>query len=150
MNFINENIIEIARDIVTLNGFFLIDVTFRGTVNNKVIEVFIDGEKNITAGDCAEISRKINSVIDEKQLIKSRYRLDISSPGVDRPLQFLKQYHKHIGRLFEVVFKVDKEKKSLKGELLKIEGENLTFFTGKESVINFNDIISAKVLISFS
>ena len=150
MNFINENIIEIARDIVTLNGFFLIDVTFRGTVNNKVIEVFIDGEKNITAEDCAEISRKINSVIDEKQLIKSRYRLDISSPGVDRPLQFLKQYHKHIGRLFEVVFKVDKEKKSLKGELLKIEGENLTFFTGKESVINFNDIISAKVLISFS
>ena len=150
MNFINENIIEIARDIVTLNGFFLIDVTFRGTVNNKVIEVFIDGEKNITAGDCAEISRKINSVIDEKQLIKSRYRLDISSPGVDRPLQFLKQYHKHIGRLFEVVFKVDKEKKSLKGKLLKIEGENLTFFTGKESVINFNDIISAKVLISFS
>ena len=150
MNFINENIIEIAHEIVTLNGFFLIDVTFRGTDNNKIIEVFIDGEKNITAEDCAEISRKINSVIDEKQLIKSRYRLDISSPGVDRPLQFLKQYHKHIGRLFEVVFKVDKEKKSLKGELLKIEGENLTFFTGKESVINFNDIIKAKVLISFS
>ena len=150
MNFINENIIEIAHEIVTLNGFFLIDVTFRGTDNNKVIEVFFDGEKNITAEDCAEISRKINSVIDEKQLIKSRYRLDISSPGVDRPLQFLKQYHKHIGRLFEVVFKVDKEKKSLKGKLLKIEGENLTFFTGKESVINFNDIIKAKVLISFS
>ena len=150
MNFINENIIEIAHEIVTLNGFFLIDVTFRGTDNNKVIEVFFDGEKNITAEDCAEISRKINSVIDEKQLIKSRYRLDISSPGVDRPLQFLKQYHKHIGRLFEVVFKVDKEKKNLKGKLLKIEGENLTFFTGKESVINFNDIIKAKVLISFS
>jgi ribosome maturation factor RimP len=150
MNFINENIIEIAHEIVTLNGFFLIDVTFRGTDNNKIIEVFIDGEKNITAEDCAEISRKINSVIDEKQLIKSRYRLDISSPGVDRPLQFLKQYHKHIGRLFEVVFKVDKEKKNLKGKLLKIEGENLTFFTGKESVINFNDIIKAKVLISFS
>ena len=150
MNFINENIIEIAREIVTLNGFFLIDVTFRGTDNNKVIEVFIDGEKNITAEDCAEISRKINSVIDEKQLIKSRYRLDISSPGVGRPLQFLKQYHKHIGRLFEVVFKVDKEKKSLKGKLLKIEGENLTFFTGKELVINFNDIIKAIVLISFS
>jgi ribosome maturation factor RimP len=150
MNFINENIIEVAREIVTLNGFFLIDVTYRGTDNNKVIEVFIDGEKNITAEDCAEISRKINSVIDEKQLIKSRYRLDISSPGVDRPLQFLKQYHKHIGRLFEVVFKVDKEKKSLKGKLLKIEGENLTFFTGKELVINFNDIIKAKVLISFS
>ena len=150
MNFINENIIEIAREIAALNGFFLIDVTFRGTENNKVIEVFIDGEKNITAEDCAEVSRKMNSIIDEKQLIKSRYRLDISSPGVDRPLQFLKQYHKHIGRQFELVFKIDGEKKSLKGKLIKIEGENLTFLSGKELVINFNDIIKAKVLISFS
>ena len=102
MNFINENIAEIAREIVVSNGFFLIDVTFRGTENNKVIEVFIDGEKNITAEDCAKVSKEINSIIDEKQLIKSRYRLDISSPGVDRPLQYLKQYSKHIGRRFEV------------------------------------------------
>ena len=150
MNFINENIIEIAREIATFNGFFLIDVTFRGTENNKVIEVFIDGEKNISAEDCAEISRKMNSAIDEKHLIKSKYRLDFSSPGVDRPLQFLKQYYKHIGRQFEIMFKVDGEKKRLKGKLLKIEGEKLTFLAGKESVINFNDITKAKVLISFS
>lgn len=150
MNFINENIAEIAREIVVSNGFFLIDVTFRGTENNKVIEVFIDGEKNITAEDCAKVSKEINSIIDEKQLIKSRYRLDISSPGVDRPLQYLKQYSKHIGRRFEVTFNVDGNRKSIKGRLIKIEGKNLIFFTGKESEINFNDIIKAKVLISFS
>jgi ribosome maturation factor RimP len=150
MNFINENIAEIAREIVVLNGFFLIDVTFRGTENNKVIEVFIDGERNITAEDCALVSREINSIIDEKQLIKSRYRLDISSPGVDRPLQYLKQYNKHIGRRLEVTFNVDGNRKNIKGKLLKIEGDNLTFLTGKELEINFNDIIKAKVLISFS
>lgn len=150
MNFINENIAEIAREIVVLNGFFLIDVTFRGTENNKVIEVFIDGERNITAEDCALVSREINSIIDEKQLIKSRYRLDISSPGVDRPLQYLKQFSKHIGRTFDVTFNVDGNRKNIKGKLLKIESDNLTFSTGKELEINFNDIIKAKVLISFS
>lgn len=150
MNFINENIVEIAREIAASDGFFLIDVTFRGNENNKVIEVFIDGEKNITAEDCAQINRKMNSVIEEKQLIKSKYRLDISSPGVDRPLQFLKQYQKHLNRQFEVTYKVEEDKKSLKGKLVKIEDEMLTFLTGNETVINFNDIIKAKVLISFS
>ena len=72
MNLIDENIIEIAREIAESDGFFLIDVTFRGTENNRVIEVFIDGENNITAEDCAQISRIMNSVIDEKQLIKSK------------------------------------------------------------------------------
>lgn len=150
MDFTNENIVEIAREIAESEGFFLIDVNFRGNENNKVIEIFIDGERNITAEDCAEISRKINSVIDEKQLITSSYRLDISSPGVDRPLQYLKQYQKHLNRQFEVIFNIDENKKSLKGKLVKIEGEMLTFLAGKETVINFNDIVKAKVLISFS
>jgi len=150
MNFINENIVEIAREIAASDGFFLIDVTFRGNENNQVIEVFIDGEKNITAEDCAQISRKMNSVIDEKQLITSRYRLDISSPGVDRPLSFLKQYQKHLNRQFEVTIMVDENQESIKGKLVKIEGEMLTFLAGKETVINFNDIVKAKVLMSFS
>lgn len=150
MNFIDENITEIASEIAVSNGFFLIDVTFRGTENNKVIEVFIDGERNITAEDCALVSRELNSIINQKQLIKSRYRLDISSPGVDRPLQYLKQYRKHIGRRFEVTFNVDGNHKNIKGKLLKTEGDKLTFLTGKELEINFNDIIKAKVLISFS
>ena len=49
-----------------------------------------------------------------------------------------------------MTFNVDGNRKSIKGRLIKIEGENLIFFTGKESEINFNDIIKAKVLISFS
>ena len=150
MNLIDENIIEIASEIAESDGFFLIDVTFRGTEKNRVIEVFIDGEKNITAEDCAQISRKMNSVIDEKQMIKSNYRLDVSSPGVDRPLRFLKQYKKHLNRQFEITYKVGEKKNHLKGKLVKIEDEMLTFLTSKETVINYNDIIKAKVLISFS
>ena len=144
-----ENIREIAQRVAEQNNLFLIDLVVRGSETNRVIEVFIDGEQNVSAEVCALVSREITKQIDENNLLKS-YRLDVSSPGVDRPLQYLKQYSKHIGRRFEVTFNVDGNRKSIKGRLIKIEGENLIFFTGKESEINFNDIIKAKVLISFS
>ena len=150
MNSLRENIVQIAEEITSSSGFFLIDIVLRGTERNRVIEVFVDGEKNITAKDCAEISRKMNEIFEEKELIKAAYRLDISSPGIDRPLLYLKQYPKHINRKFEITYSYGDEKKKLKGRLKKIEGEDLTFLTNKEQIINFNDIIKAKVLVSFS
>ena len=150
MNSLRENIVQIAQEITSSSGFFLIDIVIRGTERNRVIEVFIDGEKNITAKDCAEVSRKLNEVFEEKEIVKAAYRLDVSSPGIDRPLLYLKQYPKHINRKFEISYNYNDEKRKLKGTLKKIEGENLTFLTNQEQIINFNDIINAKVLLSFS
>lgn len=150
MNSLRENIVQITKEITSSSGFFLIDIVIRGTERNRVIEVFIDGEKNITAKDCAEISRKINEVFEEKEIIKAAYRLDVSSPGIERPLLYLKQYPKQINRMFEITYSYGDEKKKLKGTLKKIEGEDLTFLTNKEQIINFKDIIKAKVLVSFS
>ena len=150
MNSLRENIVQVAEEITSSSGFFLIDIVIRGTERNRVIEVFVDGEKNITAKDCAEISRKINEVFEEKELIKSAYRLDVSSPGIDRPLLYLKQYPKHINRKFEITYSYGDEKKKLKGTLLKIEGECLTFLTNNEQVIKFKDIINANVVVNFS
>ena len=150
MKSLRENIVQIAEEITSLSGFFLIDIVIRGTERNRVIEVFIDGEKNITAKDCAEISRKLNEVFEEKEVIKAVYRLDVSSPGIDRPLLYLKQYPKHINRKFEITYNCGDEEKKLKGTLIKVEDENFTFLTKKEQIINFKDIINAKVLISFS
>jgi len=150
MNSLRENIVQIAEDLTSSTGFFLIDILIRGTERNRVIEVYIDGEKNITANDCAEISRKLNEIFEEKKLIKGAYRLDVSSPGIDRPLLFLKQYPKHINRKFEITYRSGDEKRKFKGTLLKIEGDCLTFLAIEEQIINFIDIINAKVIVSFS
>jgi len=144
-----ENIREIAQQIAEKNNLFLIDLVIRGSENSRVIEVFIDGENNISAEECALISRHITKVIDESGLLKS-YRLDVSSPGVDRPLIYLKQFPKHINRLFEVEFKTGDSSTSFKGKLISVEDEILSFNTGKEMKIKFEDIIKAKVLLSFN
>ncbi len=150
MNSFRRNIKDIAEKVLWDSGFFLIDTIVRGHDNDLVIELFIDGENNITAEDCAEMSRKINNYLEENQIITSSYRLDISSPGIDRPLLFLKQYPKHINRKFDITFNADGEDKKMSGVLKNVNGEQLTFISGKEVQINFKDIIKAKVLVSFS
>ena len=151
MDIIKENIVRISNEIAEKLNFFVIDINFRGDNRKKIIEVFVDAEKNIDADNLAEISREINSVIEEKDIIQQAYRLDVSTPGVDRPLKFLKQFPKHINRNFEVTYKAGDEVRTITGKLLSVEREELTFLSDKKEVlIEFKNITTAKVIISFS
>ena len=151
MDIIKENIVRISNEIAEKLNFFVIDITFRGDNRKKIIEVFVDAEKNIDADNLAEISREINSIIEEQDIIQQAYRLDVSTPGVDRPLKFLKQFPKHINRNFEVTYKTGDETRTIAGKLLSVEREELTFFSDKKEVlIEFKNITTAKVIISFS
>lgn len=151
MKFFDKKIKDIANNIIEKNGFFLIDFILRGNEKNRVIEIFIDGERNISAEDCAKINREINSEIDAQNIIESNYRMDVSSPGIDRSLLYLKQYPKHVNRKFDISYNQNNETKKLTGKLIEISGENLTFLSdNKQIIINFNNIKKAKVIASFS
>lgn len=150
MDQLKQNIEEITSKIAESKGIFLVDLIIRGHERNRVIEVFIDSEKNVSANDCAEISRMLVERIDNQNLLSGPYRLDVSTPGVDRPLLFLKQFPKHLNRKFEVEFKKDGETEKIEEKLKAIEEETLVFGEKSEYRINFNDIIKAKVIVSFS
>jgi ribosome maturation factor RimP len=150
MNFFNNKIFDLAKQVSEESGCMLIDVVFRGDERNRVVQIFIDNEAGISADDCALVSNKLSKRLDETDLLPTKYRLEVSSPGTDRPLKYLKQYLKHIDRKFEVVFMSDGEKKKIIGRLIRIDGEDLIFNENKnEIMINFNKIKSAKVLTSF-
>jgi ribosome maturation factor RimP len=138
------------EEIVSSLGFLLIDIIFRGDQHLRVLEIFIDGEKGITTTDCSNVSRAINEAFLADNLIEENYRLEVSSPGVERPLKYLVQFSKHIGRKFELEYIELEETKKLIAKLLRIEGDQLYFEEKNFEVkINFQNIIKAKVLISF-
>ena len=151
MNLLDENIKEIVSKDVERNGFFLIDLILRGTEHKRVIEVFIDGEKDISADDCATVSREIESQLKDLLAKHPDFRLDVSSPGIDRPLKYLKQYLKHVNRKFDISYRSGEEIKKLSGKLASIDGDYLTFISNnKEVIINFNNIVKANMIVSFS
>ena len=152
MNLSQDIITQKIAEIVERKGFFPVEIIVRGTPSKRVIEVFIDGGKDVSAEDCADVSREINSELDNLPDVGNDYRLDVSSPGVDKPLKFLKQYPKHINRSFEVSYKSGDDTKKFSGKLISVDNEDLTFLSKDHSEvkINFNNIKKAKVIVSFS
>ncbi|MHC1736510.1 MAG: ribosome maturation factor RimP [Ignavibacteriaceae bacterium] len=145
-------ILQVCERIAEESQCMLIDIFFRGQKGNLVIEMFIDREDHLSVENCADISRLIVDEVEKQDMIKGSFRLDVSSPGTDRPLKFLKQYKKHIDRTFEVIVKDETEpKKKISGKLVSIDGDNLLFRDKKnEYLIKFDNIVTAKVLITFS
>lgn len=150
MDTIKEKILKIIQNSISGTDFLIIDTNIRGDQRKRIIEVFVDSAKNISADDLAELSRNINDFLSEVEEI-GNYRLDVSTPGVDRPLKFIEQYPKNINRNFELEYNFGDEIKKLKAKLVSVNGNELTFNDGKnEFLINYNQIIKANVLISFS
>jgi ribosome maturation factor RimP len=123
------------------------------------LEVFIDSDSGVTFEKCRKISRYLEAVIEEENWFGEKYTLDVSSPGLTRPLKLKRQYVKNIGRKLDVTLK-DGEKK--KGQLIKVEDEAITLEEtlrvkeGKKKVrkvvqseIPFETIKKSLVVISF-
>ncbi len=143
---LRNKIDELVRD----ENYFLIDLNFKGDKRNQIIEIFVDNKEGVTTSGCSLISRKIEEYIDEENLFNGKYRLDVSSPGVERSLIYLDQFYKHIGRKFEIEFTSDEEVKKIEAKLKSINEDKLIFQHKKEELeIPFEKIKSSKVLISF-
>ncbi len=147
---ITEKILQITNLVITQKSLLLIDTIIRGTDKNIVIEIFVDSKIGVDADLCAEVSDMIKSRIEEELEIEN-YRLDVSSPGIDRPLKYLDQYYKHIGRKFYILYEKDGNTFELNNvELTGIENDILTFKNNKLQLqINFNNIKKAITIISF-
>jgi ribosome maturation factor RimP len=152
MDLIKSKINEISTSVADRNNVYLIETVVRGHEAHRVIEIFFDAVDTLDAEKCASLSREIQEELEQQDLIKGQYRLEVSSPGVDRPLKYPGQYPKHLNRNFELIYKDADTEKKMKAKLRNIEGEEFYFETEKKDQlkINFNNIIKAKVIISFS
>jgi ribosome maturation factor RimP len=133
--------------------YFLVSVKIKPTNN---IKVFVDGDKGVSIQKCVQINRSLYKQIEEKAIYpEGDFSLEVSSPGIDEPLQLHRQYVKNIGRDVEVVLTDDSKNE---GKLLTVTEEDilLEMVTGKgkkavtqQLVIPFKNIKSTTVQIKF-
>jgi ribosome maturation factor RimP len=134
---------------------FVVDVEWKA--GSKKISVFVDGDNGVSIDECRLLSKHLSGELDTIDYSDGAYILEVSSPGVDKPLLFLRQYAKHTGREFKIILQQNTE---LFGKLEKIEGELLTLhlkdtkkaYIAKEPIyktIDFKDIKESVVQISF-
>ncbi|WP_299498113.1 ribosome assembly cofactor RimP [Mucilaginibacter sp.] len=148
VELVEEKIAEIARP-----DLFLVSAKLHP--NGKLI-ILVDGDKGIGIAECVQISRYVGFKLEEEDVIKTPYNLEVSSPGIDLPLTMVRQYTKNIGRDLAIKM-ADGSKREGKltaitedavliEEKIKEKGKKAEII---ESVIPVEQIIETKVLISF-
>jgi ribosome maturation factor RimP len=97
---------RLAEEALEGDDLFVVDVAVRGAEGRRVVEVFVDGPgAGIDA--IAEVSRRLSFLLDAEDLVAGSYRLDVSSPGADRPLVDPRQFPRHVGRTLRVSYRAD-------------------------------------------
>ena len=86
------------------------------------LEIYVDSDSGLTLGKCQRISRFLEKHIEEKGIMPEQYSIDVSSPGIGRPLTILRQYKNNIGRKIEIS---PIEGKKMEGKLVGVEEENV-------------------------
>ncbi|KJU81844.1 protein belonging to Uncharacterized protein family UPF0090 [Candidatus Magnetobacterium bavaricum] len=84
-------------------GVELVDVTFRGNARRRILSVTIDSESGVTLQDCSSVSRQLGAILDVEDIVPGPYTLEVTSPGIDRPLKTKEDFAKSIGKLLRVV-----------------------------------------------
>lgn len=144
---------EIEKSIeafVRAENYYLFELSIKNINKNPFIQLFVDTETGIDADKLAELNRKLSKMIDENDLITGSYRLDVSSPGIDRPLKYIWQYKRNIGRSMEVSFRDNDSEKIKVGALMNADDERILLETKNEiDVIPYAQIIKAIVQVRF-
>ena len=131
-NKVEKLVEEIVKPITDDENIELVDVEFKKEGPIRYLRVFIDKEGGISLDDCQLVNKQISAKLDELDSIEESYFLEVSSPGLDRPLKKESDFIKYEGKIVEL-----KLYKPIEGSK-RIEGELIGLFDGKIS-IKFED-----------
>ncbi len=143
---------ELLAPILAENHFDLWDVEWVKEAGTFYLRAYIDKEGGITINDCELVSRALSDLLDKYDYISENYILEVSSPGLDRPLKKDKDFARSIGKEVELrLFKAVDKEKEFSGVLTAFDKETVTIQVedGSEKVFQKKDISIIRLAFYF-
>ena len=142
---------ELVTPIIRDNNFELVDVEYVKEGADWHLQIFADKEGGINIDDCVFISRALEKKLDEEDFIQDAYILEVSSPGLGRPLKKNKDFDRNIGKKVELkLFKAVNKQKEFEGILRAYDDDTVTLMEdGEEKTYNRKDIALIRQAIEF-
>ncbi|WP_277406540.1 ribosome maturation factor RimP [Lacrimispora xylanisolvens] len=134
------------------NNFELVDVEYVKEAGNWYLRAYIDKEGGITVDDCEIISRRLGEWLDEKDFIADSYILEVSSPGLGRPLKKDKDFNRSIGEDVDIkLYKPLNKQKDFTGTLISFDKDTVTIAQedGAELTLNRPEIALIRLAFDF-
>lgn len=149
---IEATIEELVEPIVSTKGFEIVDVEYVKEAGEYYLRVFLDKEGGISLDDCEIVSRELSNILDEKDPIKDNYYLEVSSPGLDRPLKKDKDFVRYKDRDVEIkLYKPIDGVKLFEGKLICLTKDNIikVLIDDKEVEFNKKEVALIRLAIKF-
>ena len=135
MEDIKGKISGLAGSVAAEYGVEVVDIEFAGSLRRLTVRIFIDKMGGVTLDDCERFSRAVSAVLDVEDPIKASYVLEVSSPGLDRPLKRLKDFEMSAGKLARIITKESIEKQNFfVGRIAEVR-DNFIKLTMKDHVV---------------
>ena len=148
---IYQSVADLIKPTLEGNGIELVDVEYKKTGKTWVLRVFIYKNQGVTVYDCQELSREIKYLIEIHELIDGHYVLEVSSPGLDRPLKKAADFLRNKGKRIQIkTYSPINNKKENAGTVIDFVNGTL-FLEDKKNIskISLPEIAQAKLIIKF-
>lgn len=144
---IADRVRTLTEEVIIGTSYFLVDVEVRGHKGTRVVEVYIDSKEEFGHDDLAVISKEVGFLLDVEDVVDGSYKLEVSSPGIKRPLTMPQQYEKNVGRTLRVRYESDGNEEIVVGDLTDADETKveLTLASGERLQLPYDAITQARI-----
>ena len=149
MAAVAENLTNLIEPVVEGLGYELLGIEYVSQGRHSILRLYIDSEQGIELGDCEQVSRQVSGVMDVEEPLKGQYVLEVSSPGLDRPLFKAEHYVRQIGQTVRIRLRRPQDnQRKFSGELVAADEEGILLRnaeTGQETRLSYDNIEKANL-----
>jgi ribosome maturation factor RimP len=123
---LRQEVRQVVEPILESQGFELVDLEYQRESQGWVLRIYLDREGGVSLDDCAEISHEVGAVLEVKDLIPRAYILEVSSPGLTRPLKKPEDFNRFRNQMVKIkLYEPLEGRRNFKGTLLGVEGDRV-------------------------
>ncbi len=147
----NEQLKQMLEPAVQAVGMELWGIEFLSQGRHSILRVYIDSQNGVTIDDCEAASHQVSGILDVEDPISGEYNLEVSSPGMDRPLFSFEQFRSYVGEPIKVRLQMAVDgKRNFTGKLLVAENDQLTFeVENQQLTVSMNQVDKANLVPIF-
>ncbi|UXI69741.1 ribosome maturation factor RimP [Tahibacter amnicola] len=145
----DDELLQLIHPVVADLGLECLGIEYAPSRGNSLLRIYIDApERGITIEDCEAVSREISAQMDVNDPIEGRYTLEVSSPGIDRPLFTPAQFERFTGEVAKIALNLPVEgRRRLQGVILRVDGDQITIDQdGVEFTVAHDNIQKARLV----
>ncbi len=144
----NQVLFNLIEPEVVALGYETVGIEFRQNGRHALLRVYIDKAEGVTIGDCVLVNEQLASLLDAEDTIRGSYDLEVSSPGLDRPIFTIDQFRSFVGEMVRIVLSEKQDgSRRYKGTLVSVDDDKIVINCNNKMIELSHDLVERAHLV---